>query len=81
LNGGFKRENVWRNLEIRKAGTQEFLSPVSAAGHSACEICGIMPLTNHDPVRQQSHRSLPQCGTGAIAGRLTKHAKRLDCGG
>jgi hypothetical protein len=30
LDGGFKRENVWRNLEIRKAGTQEFFSPISA---------------------------------------------------
>jgi ribosomal protein S27AE len=28
-----------------------------------------------------NRRSLPQCGTGAIAGRFTDHAKRLDCGG
>ena len=31
LDGGFKRENVWRNLEIRKAGKQEFFSSISAA--------------------------------------------------
>jgi hypothetical protein len=30
LNGGFKWENVWRNLKIRKAGTQDFFNPISA---------------------------------------------------